>query len=296
MTTPSPKAVSRSVLMWAFGLTVSILLIALWGRAIVVDSDRLAESLSPLSESGVVADYVTDWMVDQLADVDAAPSPAVRSVMESSVGQVLDGFVAEVVLAAASTNPGGSTVDMAHLVSPAVPDLTIGFASLGFPVSESQVQSLVAGLDPLVIREPGADALIGPASTTAARLGTAVLLAAIGLVVFGGGVIWLSDDRTAAVRSLVTRVAVGGLTFAVLLRLGAWVLDPGGGRAPLPATVSGLAGSKWMVPLQLAVVAGLVSGGIYVVKRWMRRGEASPSPNGKSTPQSEQSESLSGSR
>lgn len=296
MTAPAPKTVARSVLMWAFGLAVSVLLIAMWGRALVIDSDTLGESLSPLSSSGVVTSFLTDWLADQLSD-SGVEAPAVRQLLDSSaVAGSMDQFVVEVVSAAASTDPAGSSVDMTPILDPAVPELTAGLAGMGYPVSEDQVTALVAGFDPLTIRAPGATSLIGPGSPAAARLGTAALLAGIALVVFGSGVVHLSEDRIAAVRVLVTRVAVGALTFAVLLRLGSWVVDPNGGRAPVPSALSALAGSKWLVPLEIAFVAGVLAGGIYLVKRWMRRGEASPSPDGRSTHQSDRPESLSESR
>lgn len=130
---------------------------------------------------------------------------------------------------------------------------------------------MVAGLDPLIVREAGDRPVVGPDSPTAARLGTAALLGFIGLLTFGFGVVRLSEDRVVAVKELLNRVALGGLSFALFLRLGSWVLDPSGGRAPVQATLSGLAGSKWLVPLGVAVVAGSIAGAIYLGKRWFRR-------------------------
>jgi hypothetical protein len=296
VTAPEPRTVARSVLMWAFGLAVSVLLISMWGRAVVIDSETLGESLSPLSNASVVRGFLTDWLTEQLSDT-GVEAPAMRQLLDSSaVGSSLDEFVVEVVRAAASTDPGGSSVDMVAIIDPAVPELTAGLVGMGYPVSEGQVSALVTGFDPLEIRPPGALAFIGPGSPMAARLGMAALLASVALVVLGSGVVYLSEDRIAAVRSLVTRVAVGALSFAVLLRLGSWVLDPSGGRAPVTTTLSALAGSKWLVPLEVAFVAGAVAGGVYLVKRWWRRGEASPLRGGQSTPQPDQSESLSESR
>lgn len=255
-------------------MSVSILFLALWGRSVVVDTDTLAESLSPLASSATVTDFVSGWMAEELVESGADPAtvrPTVDFFFEtSSVGETLDLLVGEVVEAAASTNPGGSTIDMANLVGPTVPELARGLAGMGYPVSEAEVSDVVAGLDPLVIREAGASPVVGPNSPTAARLGTAALFAFLGIVVFGLGVVRLSEDRLAAVRALLTRVAVGGLSFAVFLRLGSWVVDPSGGRAPVQATISALAGSKWMVPLEVAVVAATVAAAIYLIRNTRR--------------------------
>jgi hypothetical protein len=278
-------------------MSVSILFLALWGRAVVVDTDALAESLAPLAEANVVRDYVSDWMAGEMVDSGADPAivePTVGYLLESSsVGEALDQFVGEVVFAAATTDPAGSVIDMASLFGPTVPELTLGLSGLGYPVTEGEISEIVAGLDPLIVRSPGSDALLGPNSPTAARLGTAALLALLGIVTFGLGVVALSDDRVAAVRSLLNRVAIGGLSFAVFLRLGSWVLDPSGGRAPVRSTLSALAGSKWLVPLQVAIVAAAVAGGIYVGRRWLRRRGGFRSEGERSTPQLERSQSAS---
>lgn len=284
-----PRTALRSTLGWAFGLAVSVLFLALWGRSVVTDTDTLAESLSPLASSATVTDFVSGWMAEELVESGADPAtvrPTVGFFFETSrVGDTLDQLVGEVVRAAASSDPEGATIDMANLVGPTVPELTVGLAGLGFPVSEAEVSDVVAGLDPLVIREAGALPVVGPNSPTAARLGTAALVAFAGIIVFGFGVVRLSEDRLVAVKGLLNRVALGGLSFAVFLRLGSWVLDPSGGRAPVQATMSELAGSKWLVPLQVAVFAGTIAGTIYLGRRWLRRQIPGLDPDSQAKPE-----------
>lgn len=270
-----PRAAARSGLGWSFGVALSVMFLALWGRSVVVDTDTLAESLSPLAASATVTDFVSGWMADELVESGADPAsvrPTVDFFFESSnVGSTIDQLVGEVVHAAASNNVQGASVDMAGLIAPTVPELTVGLTGMGYPVSQGEVADVVAGLDPLIVREAGDRPVVGPDSPTAARLGTAALLGFIGLLTFGFGVVRLSEDRVVAVKELLNRVALGGLSFALFLRLGSWVLDPSGGRAPVQATLSGLAGSKWLVPLGVAVVAGSIAGAIYLGKRWFRR-------------------------
>ncbi|HET8740731.1 MAG TPA: hypothetical protein VFO17_13490 [Acidimicrobiia bacterium] len=269
------RRVSRSTLAWLFGVSLSVLLLALWGRSVVADSDTLAESLSPLSESSLVSQYLTTWMTEELVGSGVEPDrvmPTVEYILGSSaVGATLDQFVVEVVEAAASMDPNGSSVEMAALVSPAIPDISVGLAALGEPVTEPEVAEIVTTLDPLVIREPGDRPLVGHGSATVARLGTAALLAVLALTIFGYGFVTLSEDRLGALRELANRVALGGISFAIFLRLGSWVLDPRGGRAPVQATLSALAGSKWSVPLQMALVGGVLAGVFYLVRRQLRR-------------------------
>ena len=281
-------------------MSVSILLLSLWGRAVVVDTDSLGESLAPLSGSTMVVDFFADWMAAEMLEMGADPvlvEPTVGHLLDSSlVGQALDRLVGDIVAAASSPEPGGSTIDMSTVVAPAIPEVTVGLTELGYPVSQDEVTGIVEGLDPLVIRQPGSAALVGPHSPTAARLGTAAFLALLALIGFGYGFVALSRDRVAAFRTLFNRVAVGALSFALFLRLGSWVLDPRGGRAPVRESLSSLAGSSWLVPLEIALVAAVVSAGAYLARRLVKRREGSLKEYGPTTPREERARSLSASR
>ena len=279
---------AHSALGWAFGISLSVLFVSLWGRAVVIDTDTLGESLAPLGSSDLVADYVTDWMSDELVGsgvpVEVVDPVVDRFVESAVVGSAVDRLVAEVVGAAASPDPAGSSVDVRSLLAPTVPEVADGLADLGYGFTRNQVHEVVEDLDPLVIRQPGQSAFVGPNSPTATRLGIASLIAAISLAVFGSAYVRLSQDRILAVRSLLNRVAVGGLSFAVLLRLGAWVVDPTGGRAPVPETLANLAASKWWLPLQVAAVAAAVAAAVYVGRRVFKREAMFPKADAPPTP------------
>lgn len=265
---------SRATLGWAFGISLSVLLVSIWGRAVVADTDTLAESLAPLAQTDAVVEFVADWMGDEMVESGIAPEivePTVRYFVESSaVGQAADELAAEVVAAAASTDPGGSNIDVRALLVPAVPEVALGLGGLGIEIDEAKVRGVVEGLEPLAIRAPDQPAWVGPSSETASRLGIASLLAVVAMLVFGWGFLALSVDRVAGLRSLLQRVSIGALSFAVFLRLGAWVIDPSGGRAPVPQTVSNLAESKWLIPLQIAVVAAVFAAVAYLLRRRRR--------------------------
>ena len=64
---------AKSTLGWAFGISLTILFISLWGRAVVVDTDTLGESLAPLSGSAMVVEYVADWMGQELVESGVDP-------------------------------------------------------------------------------------------------------------------------------------------------------------------------------------------------------------------------------
>jgi hypothetical protein len=256
---------------WVFGLAATVLLGGIWGRAVVVDTGELADTLSPLATSELVAGRISSWLQSELtaagvAEADAAIA-ASRVLAHPGVGSVIEDLVAESVEAAASGGPGGTAVDAAAILAPATGEITAGLNDAGVPVTQEQVDAALSRLGPITIREPADDPLIGAASPLATSLGTAAILGAVLMLMAGSAYVLMSPDRAQAIRSLVTRFALGALSFAVVLRIGSWLVDPEGGRAPFRESVALLADSKWMVPLTI----GLAAGAAAVIMRMARR-------------------------
>jgi hypothetical protein len=265
---------------------------------LVVDTDGLSESAAPLAESVMVVDLFADWLGAELADNGVDPSlatPAVDYVLETTeFGSAIDEFVGEVVAAAALPGPQAASVDIAGLLQPVVPAIADTLESAGVPVDEGSVTSVVAGLDPLVVRQSDASPYVGIGSPIATRLGTAAGLAVLVMAVAGWTAILASPDRLSEARRLLIRVALGGLSFGILLKIGSWVLDPVGGRAPISESISLLVGSKWMVPISIGLVAAVFAVGIWGVRRLVRQQADSPMPDEQSTPEQEPHLSLQG--
>ena len=271
------------VVGWAFGLCVTILFVSLWGRAVVVDTDSLADSVSPLARSELVAGTLTEWLVDQLAEAGLEPAltdPVTAYVEESPViASALESVVADIVYAAASQDPEAVTVDVRSSLAPVVPEIAADLGSQGVPVSEPAMESLIADLDPLTVRDVEATPVVGVASPAASRLGVAALLAALGILLLGWAQVALEEDPVKTIRSLLTKIALSGLSFAVFLRVGSWALDPEGGRAPVRESLSNLAASQWMVPLEVAFYAGLAAAAVFLLRRVFRRGVGNQEPD-----------------
>jgi hypothetical protein len=252
---------TSSLSAWLFGLATTVLLLSFWGRAVVIDTAELSDNLRPLSESDEVTGRFSDWMTNQLVD-SGVPQPQAGdatqvALVTPEVKIALAQLVGEVVDAASVPGPEGASVDMASIFSPTVPAVSASLESQGVPATEAQVGGFVSGLDSLVIREQGEGPLVGPVSPVARRLGVASALAVLGQVVFGAIYTIAAESRVRAMRTLLTRFAVGGFTFALLLKAGGWALDPGGGRAPLSQSLSQLADSKWLLPGSIGVAAAI---------------------------------------
>lgn len=244
---------------WVFGLSSTVLLVGIWGRAVVVDTDELAETLSPLAASDAVAERLSTWLETELVDSGVEGASAAQAadqvLVHPAVGPVLEQLVARGVEAAASAEPNGASVDVAAVLMPAAAQITAGLNEAGVPVTPEQVEAAVAQLDPLVIRDPAERPYVGASSPLASNLGTAATLGASLMLLSGSAYVAMSRDRMRALRGLLTRFALGALSFAVLLRIGAWLVDPAGGRAPFRESFALLADSKWMVPLTFGLVS-----------------------------------------
>lgn len=277
------RSLSRGALGWAFGLAVTIFLISMWGRAMVVDSETLAQSLSPLGSSAPVVDLLTEWIGEELvgngADSGAVDNAVAVAVGHPDVAAALDRLVAEMVLAAAAPGPGEAVVDVGAFLRPVAGQIAEAVAgSTGTPVTPGDVVAVLDRLDPFVVRAEGAQPQIGPRSPIAGRLGTAAILAVVAAGLFGVGAVRLSDDRPLALKGLFIRVALGALSFAVLLRIGSWVVSPTGGRAPIASTMAALLHAKWMVPMTVALVAGVGVAVLWLIRRLRDQPAASVEP------------------
>ena len=268
-----------------FGLASTVLLVGIWGRAVVVDTNELADTLSPLAAGDMVSDRLATWLEAELvnAGVDGigASVAADQVLAHPSVGPVLEQLVAEGVEAAASGDPNGGTVDVAAILLPASGQITTGLNEAGVPVTNDQVEAALARLDPLVIRDASDQPFIGASSPLAANLGTAAMLGALLMLFAGTAYIVMSIDRMRAIRALLTRFALGALSFAVLLRLGSWLVDPEGGRAPFRESFALLANSKWIVPLTIGLVAMAAAIVFRVFRRRVRPAAGSRSEDGR---------------
>lgn len=281
----------RGVSAWLFGLATTFFLIAMWGRAVVVDVGALEEATAHLADSSAVVDLLTGWLEDELVEADVPPVTSEMIVEEvmtgSSMAAAMQQFTGEFVAAAANPSPRAAVVDVSRLLTPAVPEIDAALDAAGVSTAETRIADVVADIDPLVVRGSGSEPYVGPESTAAGRLGTAAVLA-LGLMGLTGWIsVASSDDRFGQVRSLLNRVALGALSFAVLLKVGSWLLDPRGGRAPISESASVLANSKWLFVVALGLVAAGGAALVWVVRRYLRREEGSPPPGESPRPQQE---------
>ncbi|MEN8040097.1 MAG: hypothetical protein ABFR95_01215, partial [Actinomycetota bacterium] len=258
---------SLSVALWVFGLATTLLLVGLWGRAVTYDEPTVQASARSVVDAEVATDRIYSWIEEGVAtstDIDPATAETVVSELrehpevEAAVGAVIDQFIAALF----ASEGEAATVNLARPLAPVVPIAAEHLSAHDAPVDEAD---LVAALD----NADAIDLATGDAATVArviddARtfLSVIVLLAAITLLVTGSLAVWLSNDHLAMARTLATRILLSALSFAVLFRIGSWVLDPRGGGSPVAGGGSILLGSNSHIFLVVALPAAAAVGAL----------------------------------
>lgn len=254
------KRVLLAIVLWVYGISISVTLVSLWGRAVVLDTDLMAAGAGDAATSHLVSQRIESWLIGELGGipgVDRATAERAASavVTEPDLAQTMDELVRAVVLAAAAPADHPATVDVAGTLGPAVPTITRALDGAGMGVTESQVAAVVGALDPLAVKSPDARPLLGRGSKAANALSVATMLGVVVAAGSGVAAVRLSDDRRRMVKSLLIRIAVSALGFAVMFRLGAWILDPGAGRSPVRVAAARVAAAKLWLPLALSSMA-----------------------------------------
>ncbi|MFV9671912.1 MAG: hypothetical protein ACNYZH_01705 [Acidimicrobiia bacterium] len=268
-------AVRRITLPWAlwiFGLSTTMLLVGLWGRAVTVDDDAIARSTEAALSADLVTDRVYDWIGAGLAATTGITDSESELVLDEVrahpvAAGAIDVLIDDVVQALIAPPGAESSIDVAAALTPLVPEVVSELEDQGIAVPAGAVEAAVEDLDPVSL-DTGEAISVGVVTDQArAILTRGVVIAAVMLAVAAVAVVLLSDDRWPMVRSLATRVSFSALSFAALFRIGGWALDPDGGRSPLRQSGSILVESNLDVFLITAGLAATVAAGIWLIRR-----------------------------
>jgi len=288
MTSPvSPAHVRRfglSLALWLFGLATTVFLIGMWGRAVSTDESSLERAFLAVAEADTVAERIEGWIGDGLTlsaglQQPDAPVAALSLGQTPEVGEAVDGIVAAIVDAALDVPGANPAADVRVALDRLKPVIEAELGGAG-RVYDEQLADRVLDQVALIVSDTESQLGISRSAVEAARVfGRAALISLIALLALGGAAIHLTDDRLRMLRTLASRIAVSGFTFAVVLQLGAWAVDPTGGRAPIGAGGAVLLRSNSAVLIWLggmAVVLVAVASIAIGVKR--RRRMAIPVP------------------
>ena len=258
--------------LWVFGLSTTLLLVGLWGRAVTVDDDVIARSTEAALSADLVTDRVYDWIGDGLAATTGITGQESERVLDAvrqypAAEGAVDAIVDDVVSALIAPPGTETSIDVAAALTPLVPVVVSELGDQGIDVPAGAVEAAVEELDPVTL-DTGEAVSVGVVTDQARVVLTrGVVIAAVMLAIAGFGAVALAEDRWPMIRSLATRVSFSALSFAALFRVGGWALDPDGGRSPLRRSGSILVGSNLHVFLFVAGFAAALAAAIWLIRR-----------------------------
>lgn len=254
--------------MWVFGLSTTLLLLGVWGRAVTVDPLTIAESAKAVVDAEVAQERIYDWIgnaIEDTQDVGDAQAAAVmeqlrhRPEMKAAIDDIVEGFVA-----ALFALEGESTVvDIQSAVAPVVPVVVSELSAQNVSVDEGRLAAALGDASAIELDTSEAAGVAAVVRDARALVSRVVLFALLSMTLAAAAAVALSERRYAMVRTLSIRVLLSSLSFAVLFRLGSWALDPDGGGTPLASGGSIILASNGHVFFLIAFVAAAVgiSGG-----------------------------------
>ena len=267
--------------MWVFGLSTTLLLLGLWGRAVTVDEPTIAESAKAVVDAEVAQDRIYEWIGDAIAETQNVGNDQTTAVIEElrerpEIKLAIDDIVESFVAALFAPEGGSTVVDIHSAVEPVIPVVVSELSAQSVVVDEALLEAALDDASAIELdtgEVAGVAAVVKDAKTLVSRV---VLFAFFSMTLAGVAAIALAERRYAMVRTLSIRVLLSSLSFAVLFRLGAWALDPNGGGTPVANGGAIILGSNGHVFLLIAVVAAGVgaAGGWVAWKRQRARLEA----------------------
>ena len=270
-------------MMWVFGLSTTLLLVGLWGRAVVVDEVTIAESARVVVDADVAQDRIYDWIGDAIAETQNVGNDQASAVISQlrnrpEVGAAIDVIIGEFVAALFAPEGGSTVVDIQEAIAPVLPVVVDELSDQNVAVDEGR---LAAALEDASAIEFDAGEAAGVATVVRdaqALVSRVVAFALLTMMLSGAGAIALSKRRYAMVRTLSIRVLLSAMSFAVLFRLGSWALDPDGGGTPVASGGSIILGSNGDVFVGISVIAAAVgiAGGW---SAWVRQKRRIQSPD-----------------
>lgn len=255
-----PRRHLLQAVLWLYAIATTVTLISLWGRALTGDPAVLTDVAQEMAASEFVADRMVSAVRSGLVDGSGVAVELAQAVTERpefvAVTEVLIGQLVE-----AATAPPGSdrTVDPAEALGPLVPVVLDEARTAGLEVEAAMVEEAIAELPVIEVRTPDNLPVAGPEAPVTGALTLATAVGAGVMLGSGAVAVGLSSERRGMIRSLWLRACVSGISFSVILALGAWIADPGGGQAPVRSATARLAAAKIWVPMLAALITGLAS-------------------------------------
>ena len=275
-----PRSVALSVALWTFGLASSLFLVGMWGRTVAIDSATIEESARTVIDSDLATDRINTWFEEGLATAADLDSDTARSVVHaietrSEYQEAVDSIIGAFVDTLFAEGGDTTSVDLDMALSPLVPIVADELVRRDVRVEVERIEEVLD--DAGVVELDAGEAASVAAAVTDARafLTQVVLVSLFGMLVTGLLAVSLASDHISMVKQLSTRVLVAAASYALILRLAGWALDPSRGRSPIVGGFSVIISSNSHVFLVFGGVAACVAAAVY----WFTSRDLDPTPD-----------------
>jgi hypothetical protein len=267
--------------MWVFGLSTTLLLVGLWGRAVTVDESTISESVKAVVDAEVAQDRIYDWIGDAIADTQELGNDQASAVIShlrsrAEVRVAIDVIIERFVAALFAPEGESILVDIEGAIAPVVPVVVDALSAQNVAVDEGLLVAALGDTSSIELDTGEAAGVAAVVRDAKALVSRVVFFALVSMMLSGVAAVSLAERRYAMVRTLSVRVLLSAISFAVLFRLGAWALDPGRGGTAVANGGSIILGSNLHVFAVIAIVASVfgAAGGWVAWLRQQRRADA----------------------
>lgn len=260
----STRRGTLSVVMWVFGLSTTLLLLGLWGRAVTVDEATIAESAKAVVNAEVAQERIYDWIGDAIVETQNVGSDEAAAVISQlrnrpEVSGAIDDIVGGFVAALFAPEGGSTTLDIQGAIEPIIPVVVRELSAHAVAVDEVLLEEALADATTIELDTGGVAGVAAVVRDARALVSRVVVFALLTMILAGASAIALAERRYAMVRTLSIRVLLSALSFSVLFRLGSWALDPARGGTPVANGGSIILGSNGHVFILIAVLAAVTA-------------------------------------
>lgn len=273
------RKLSLAIVLWAFGLATTTLLVGLWGRTVTADQPTLEATGRAALSGEVVADRIHNWLADAVATTAGRADPginrAVEAIAESpDAASAVDRLIEQIVQAALAEPGTRAAIEVGPVLEPLVPIVVSELSANGLDVPVDEVNRAIAGAATTILDTEESSTITGTAYRARAALTKVFVVGLAALLLFGSLAVALAEEHLTMIRSLAVRLAVSAVTFTIFLRVGAWAIDPKQGRSPLASGGSVLLASNHLVLVLVAAAALCValSSGVVIRRRRLQGG------------------------
>src|SRR5680860_1027436 len=150
------RRVTLPWILWVFGLSTTLLLVGLWGRAVTIDQDVIARSTEAALSADIITDRVYDWVDSGLVattGISAQEADGVLSEVRNrpEATAAVDALVDDVVAALVAPPDTDPEIDVAAALAPLVPDVVDELGAQGVDVPEATISAAIESLDPVAL-------------------------------------------------------------------------------------------------------------------------------------------------